>query len=104
MTNTRKEYNLIRRQYEKDNPICEHCRCRPTVTTHHVVQKSGGSYEDDQCRVYLAICNTCHDANIHTTKGKQVCIRMKAMKGEWFATEQEERDFFGGRVHFDGWS
>lgn len=98
--NQRKEHSADRRAYERENPICEKCRCRPTCTTHHVVQGSR-SYESRE--IYLAICFECHNVDIHTNAGKTLCIAIKVLKGEWFKTEQDERNFFGGRVHYLEW-
>jgi len=98
--NNRQKHSKDRRAYEKANPLCEICKCRKTVTTHHIVQGSR-SYEDP--RVYMAICFKCHDDNRHTNMGKYECIAIKIRKGTWFATEQEERDFFGGRLHWKEW-
>jgi hypothetical protein len=93
----RTRHSKDRRQYEKENPICELCNCRPTVTTHHIIQ--GGLYED--IRIYIATCDKCHGDDRHTNRGRDACIRVKVRKGEWFASEEEEREFFGGRTYRD---
>ena len=83
----------MRDDYLSRNWFCEWPGCkRSAVEVHHIVQKAGGSYETFEN--YFATCRKCHD-KCHANNQRHIAIEVKVGKGEWFTTEDDEREYFG---------
>ena len=96
---TRAKSAGLRDLYLRHNPVCEwHCG-KLACEVDHIIQLAGGSYETTEN--YFSTCRPCHDKK-HSDNRKREQIAIKVGKGEWFADEHAEFNFFGYNIYFDG--
>lgn len=50
-------YQKAKREYLRDNPICEACQCYESQSLHHKARR--GKYLSE-VKYFMATCNLCH--------------------------------------------